>query len=164
MKKCIFAGTFDPPTLGHEDTIRQAKEIFDEVVVAILHNPQKTPFFSLSERREMLDALYGGDERIRIEAWDGAAVDLLKKEDTPFYVRGIRNTVDLEYENANFFANRRFYKDIVAVYLPARPEHLHISSTLARNCIAFGKPLEECVSPIVRKKIGEIIARRENRV
>lgn len=155
MKKCIFAGTFDPPTLGHQDTIDQAAKIFDKVVVAILVNPAKTPFFSLEERKEMFNILYGENPQIEVVAWQGAAVDLLKKENTPFYVRGIRNTVDLEYENANFYANRRLDDDIITVYLPAKQEYIHVSSTLAKSCIHFNKPVEECVS----KPVGEYIRR-----
>lgn len=166
MRKCIFSGTFDPPTLGHCDTIDRAAEIFDEVIVAIMVNPAKTPFFSLTERKEMLHILYGDNPKVKIIDWQGAAVDLLEKEKTPFYVRGIRNTVDLEYENAAFYANKRLKDNIVTVYLPAKQEHIHISSTLAKNCIRFRKPVEECVSVPVAAYIKNVLKNREelNRV
>lgn len=157
MKKCIFSGTFDPPTLGHQDIIDQAAQIFDKVVVAIMVNPAKTPFFSLEERKEMFSILYGNNPKIEVMEWQGAAVDLLKKENTPFYVRGIRNTVDLEYENANFYANRKLGGDIITVYFPAKQEHIHISSTLAKNCIHFEKPLTECVSVPVAAYIERLL-------
>lgn len=160
MKKCIFSGTFDPPTLGHLDTIKQAAKIFDEVVVAIMVNPQKTPFFTVEEREEMLRLLCEGVDGVRIIEWQGLAVDLLKREETPFYVRGIRNTVDLEYENAAFYASRDLDKEIVTVYLPAKQEHIHISSTLAKNCIRFQKPLNDYVGDRVAAYIGKISEER----
>ncbi len=160
MKKCVFAGTFDPPTLGHLDTVRQAAAVFDEVVVAVLVNPSKQPFFTTEERLEMLRILCGGMPGIKIMQWQGAAVDLLRAENTVFYVRGIRNTVDLEYENAAFYANRRLYGDIVTVYFPAAQEHIHISSTLAKSCIHFEKPVEACVGTAVAEYIGRVMRRR----
>ncbi len=160
MKKGIFAGTFDPFTLGHEDTVSEALKIFDKVQVAILFNPQKTPAFTIDERVKIIKNLYKDEERVEVTVWDGCIVDLLKKEGTPFYIRGIRNTVDLEYENANHFANVRLYPEIVTVYLPCKQEHLHISSTLARNCLTFDKPVEECVSERVKKSINDILENR----
>ncbi|MBO7736570.1 MAG: pantetheine-phosphate adenylyltransferase [Clostridia bacterium] len=161
MKKCIFAGTFDPPTLGHDDTISQALKIFDEVVIAILINPAKTPLFTLQERKQMLSLLYGNNSQLRIIEWQGAVVDLLEKENTPFYVRGLRNTVDFEYENANLYANRQLKEDIITVYLPAKQEHIHISSTLAKGCIHFDKPLEQCVAPVIADYIHQILQKRK---
>ena len=160
MKKCIFAGTFDPPTLGHADTICSAAEIFDEVVVAIMINPQKTPFFSLEERREMLAILCKKIPNVRIVEWEGVAVDLLEREQTNFYVRGIRNTVDLEYENAAYFASRKLNDKMVTIYLPAKQELLHISSTLVKNSIKFGKPIQDCVGKDVAEYIEKVLKER----
>lgn len=139
MKKCVFAGTFDPPTAGHKKIIEDCLKLFDEVVVAIMANREKSPLFSESERELLLKKLFKGEPRVRVVISDGAAVDLLKAENTRFYVRGIRNTVDLEYENANLYANRRLMPDIVTVYLPAEQDCLHVSSTLVKNSIAFKK-------------------------
>ena len=106
MKKCVFAGTFDPFTVGHEDTVRKCLALFDEVVVAVAENKQKRCLFSAGERAEMIRAVFAGEARVRVLCWDGVIADLLRKENTPFYVRGIRNTVDFEYENADFYASR----------------------------------------------------------
>lgn len=161
MRKAIFAGTFDPPTLGHRDTVEQAAQIFDEVTVAVLVNPAKTPMFSEAERREMLSILCADIPNVRIIGWQGVAVDLLRAEGTRFYVRGIRNTIDLEYETADFYASCKLYPELITVYLPARQEHLHISSTLAKNSIYFSKPVEECVGEEVAEYIKGIMRARE---
>ncbi len=149
MKKCVFAGTFDPMTVGHEDTVKKALGIFDEVVVAVAENKQKRCMFSAAEREQMVRAVFEGEPRVRVVLWEGTIADLLSKENTPFYVRGIRNTVDLEYENADLEASRDISPGIVAVYFPSEREHRYISSTLVKNCIAFQKPYADYVPAAV---------------
>lgn len=160
MKKCVFAGTFDPPTLGHRDTIEKSSKIFDEVVVAVMVNPQKKPFFTVEERTVMLALLCKSLKNVRVVCWQGLIVDLLKKENTPFYVRGIRNTVDLEYENAAFYASRDLDGEMITLYLPAEQKHIHVSSTLAKNCIRFDKPLDGYVGEEVAAYIRKILSGR----
>ena len=152
MRKCVFAGTFDPPTLGHKATIEDCLELFDEVVVAILVNPMKKPFFSIEDRKEMLRLTVKSD-RVRIVEHECTAVELLKKENTKFYVRGIRNTVDLEFENANLYASRKLDPDFTAVYLPCRQELLHVSSSMVRSSLHFSTPIDEYVTPEVKEYI-----------
>ena len=153
MRKCVFAGTFDPPTLGHKAMIEDCLRLFDEVVIAILINPAKAPYFSLDERKEMLSLLFPNEKRIKVVEHEGTAIELLKKEDTKFYVRGIRNTVDLEYENANLYASKKLDKDMLTIYLPCRQELLHISSSMVRNSLHFQTPIDEYVTPEVKEYI-----------
>lgn len=152
-KKCVFAGTFDPPTLGHQALIEDCLAIFDEVVVALLVNPQKQPAFTVEQRKEMLRLACKDDKRVKIVEFSGTVAELLKRENTRFYVRGIRNTVDLEYENANYFATRKLNADVSALYLPCRQEYLHISSSMVRNSLAFGTPIDEYVTAEVKAYI-----------
>ena len=149
MKKCVFAGTFDPFTSGHHDTVEKCLKLFDEVVVAVAENRRKSCMFSAEQRTEMIKAVYSNEPRVRVVIWDGVIVDLLKKENTVFYVRGLRNTVDFEYENADFYASRDLDAEMITLYLPSEKEHLHISSTLVKNCIAFGKPYKDYVPEAV---------------
>ena len=149
MKKCVFAGTFDPFTVGHEDTVRKCLALFDEVVVAVAENKQKRCMFSAQARVEMIRAVFADEPRVRVMRWEGVIVDLLKREGTPFYVRGIRNTVDFEYENADFYASRDLAPSLITLYIPAEQKHLHVSSTLVKNCIAFEKPYREYVPAAV---------------
>lgn len=145
MKKCVFAGTFDPPTTGHKKIIEDCLKIFDEVVVAVMINRAKTPLFSEEERQALLQKLFKGEPRVKVVVFEGVAVDLLQRENTPYYVRGIRNTVDLEYENANLYANRKLKPDIITVYLPAEQDSLHVSSSLVKNFIAFKKDFSQFI-------------------
>ena len=149
MKKCVFAGTFDPFTVGHEDTVRKSLALFDEVLIAVAKNAGKRCLFSETERAEMIRSVYAEEPRVRVTVWEGAIVDLLEREETPFYVRGIRNTIDFEYENADFFASRKLSADLIEIYLPSVQNLLHVSSTLVKNSIAFGKPYREYVPDAV---------------
>lgn len=153
MRKCVFAGTFDPPTLGHKALIEECLTLFDEVVVAIMVNPAKEPYFSVEERKEMLAMDFGNESRVRVIDFAGTVAELLEKENTKIYVRGIRNGVDLDFENANFYASRKLDPSFTAVYLPCPQELLHVSSSMVRNSLKFSTPIDEYVSENVKKYI-----------
>jgi pantetheine-phosphate adenylyltransferase len=156
MKKCVFAGTFDPPTLGHKDTVEECLKLFDRVVVAILVNPNKKPYFTAKQRREMLRLTIGDEPRVKIVEFKGTAVELLEKENTKIYVRGIRNGTDLDYENANFYASKKIDEEMIAVYLPCKQELLHVSSSTVRSCLQFHMPIDEYVSKEVKEYIEKL--------
>ena len=153
MRKCVFAGTFDPPTLGHKSVIEEGLKIFDEVVVAIMVNPMKTPCFSVEERKEMLALDFGEESRVRVVEFQGTVAELLAKENTKIYLRGIRNGVDLDFENANFYASKKLDTDLTAIYLPCKQELLHVSSSMVRNSLQFGTPIDEYVSKKIKHYI-----------
>ena len=155
-KKCVFAGTFDPPTLGHKATVEDCLQLFDEVVVAIMVNPLKQPAFSVEQRKEMLRLTLGDNARVKIITCESTVAQLLKAENTKIYVRGIRNGIDLDYENANLYASKKLDKDLIAVYLPCRQELLHVSSSIVRNSLRFGTPIDEYVTKEVKAYIEEI--------
>lgn len=150
MKKCVFSGTFDPPTTGHKRIIDVCLKLFDEVVVAIMINTAKKPFLTTDERKFLLEKLYSGESRVRVVVFAGAAVDLLESEQTPFYVRGVRDSIDFEYENRNFFASKKLKNDIITIYIPAEQDALQISSTLVRNSVEFKKDYSEYVPDSIR--------------
>lgn len=154
MKKCVFAGTFDPFTVGHEDTVKKCLALFDEVVVAVAENRKKSCMFTVEKRTEMVRAVFAGEPRVRVLMWGGAVVDLLKREQTRFYVRGVRDARDFEYENADFFASRDFDPEMIELYIPSEQPLLHVSSSLVRNCIVFGKDFARYVPGAVFRMIG----------
>ena len=155
-RKCVFAGTFDPPTLGHKALIDDCLKLFDEVVVAIMVNPQKQPCFTLEQREKMLALTVENNPRVRIVNTEGTVAELLKAENTKFYVRGIRNSIDLDYENANFYASKKLDGDLTAVYLPCPQELLHVSSSMVRNSLKFHTPIDEYVTKEVKAYIEKI--------
>lgn len=162
-RKCVFAGTFDPPTLGHKALIADCLKLFDEVVVAIMVNPAKTPYFTVEERREMLLLDIEEQGRVRIVEHTGTAAELLERENTKFYARGVRNGTDLDFENANFYASKKLDPSIVAVYLPCPQELLHISSSMVRNSLKFSTPIDEYVSKQVKAYIQGVMQKKKEK-
>lgn len=154
-RKCVFAGSFDPPTLGHKAIVKECLKAFDEVVVALLVNPMKTPFFTTEERMEMLALDYADEPRVRVRTFSGTVAELLKEENTEVYVRGLRNSTDFDFENANFYASRKLDKNISVFYLPCPQELLHISSSLVRSSLRFQTPICEYVSKEVEAYIDK---------
>lgn len=155
-KKCVFAGTFDPPTLGHQAMIADCLKLFDEVVVAVLINPNKAPYFSVDERMHMLQLMFQGEKGLTVKSFQGTAAELLAQENTKIYVRGIRNGVDLDYENANLYASKKLDKDLIPIYLPCPQELLHVSSSMVRNSLQFHTPIDEYVTKEVKSYIEKI--------
>ena len=149
-KKCVFAGTFDPPTLGHKDIVLKCLTLFDEVIVAILINPNKSPFFSEEARLSMLRKVFSAYPKVRVLAYDGLTVDLLRREGAQFYVRGIRNGTDYDYEVQLNYINMDMYPDMVTVFLPTRQEFLHISSSLVKDALRFHKSVDRYVPEEIR--------------
>ncbi len=157
MKKCIFAGTFDPPTLGHKDIVLKCIELFDEVIVAILINPNKKPLFSEEARLTMLKKVFAGYPNVRVLSYDGLTVDLLRREGAKFYVRGIRNGTDYDYEAQLNYINMDMYKEMSTVFLPTRQEYLHISSSLVKDALRFGKNVDSYVPEEIREDLRKYI-------
>ena len=104
----------------------------------------------------MLGLIFGKEPRVRVIATEGTVAEVLKREDTKFYVRGIRNSIDLDYENANFYASKKLDPDLTAVYLPCPQELLHVSSSIVRNSLKFGTPIDEYVTKEVKEYIEKI--------
>lgn len=155
MKKCVFAGTFDPFTVGHEDAVKKCLRLFDEVVVAVCENTQKRTMFSAEERKNMICACFEGNERVCVRIFTGVVVDLLREEGTPVYVRGLRNATDYDYETADFYASRDLYDEMITVYVPCEQKYSHVSSTLVKNCLHFKKPTARYVPAAVEKILQE---------
>ena len=152
-RKCVFAGTFDPPTLGHKAVVEACLGMFDEVVLCMLINPNKTPMFSEEERREMIALTFMGEERITVKTFSGTAAEFLKREGTKYYVRGLRNATDFDYETNNFYATKKLDSEVVAIYLPCPQELLHISSSMVRSSLSFAAPIDEYVTKEVKEYI-----------
>lgn len=152
MKKCIFAGTFDPPTVGHRHVIDCCLKIFDEVVVAVMVNTQKQPLLRVEQRMRLLKKLYGDERRVRVISFEGAAVDLLEKENTPFYVRGVRDCIDFEYETRDYYASKRLKDDLIEIFIPADQHQTHVSSTLVKNSLIFRKEYADYLPEEIRQE------------
>ena len=139
--KVVCCGSFDPITKGHEDVIRRAAALFDEVVVVIAHNPEKKGFFSEDRRKYFCEKTFADLSNVSVAICDGIVVEFARSVGASALVKGLRGVVDLEYENALADVNRMIAPDIDTVYLPSRPEYTAISSSYAREFIRHGKDL-----------------------
>ena len=145
MKKCVFAGSFDPFTKGHEEILKRACGIFDEVVLALCVNPEKKTMFTAEKRMEFLNAVAAKYQGVRTVYHEGMLVDLLKKEDTVYTVRGIRNARDYEYESEMDFFNVELKSDAVSVFIPCPVALSRVSSSAVRELLKFKMPVDEYV-------------------
>lgn len=160
-KICVFAGSFDPPTTGHLAVVEKSLKIFDGVTVALMVNTAKSYLFTEEERLQLLKELFDGELRVKVVSFDGAAVDLLEREGTPFYVRGVRDGIDFEYENRDAFASAKLKKDLITIYLPAEQEDIHISSSLVRNSIKFKKDYESYIPEKILKTLKKMLEKKD---
>ena len=142
MKRAIFPGSFDPFTIGHHDIVMRGLEIFDEIIIGIGRNYNKRETFPLEERLAAIQRIYDNEPRVRVEVYDGLTVDFALKHNAQFILRGVRSTLDFEYERNIAEANKQL-SGIETVLLYTRPEYAHISSTLVRDLHSHGKDISQ---------------------
>ncbi len=157
MKKkiAVYPGTFDPITNGHIDLIERSLRIFDEVIVAIAHNPKKMPLFNIKERIEMITSSTKGLRNIKIETFDGLLVDYAKKKKAQAIIRGLRAVSDFEYEFQMALMNRRLDNKIETVFLMPSEEYSYLTSSIVKEIAAFKGSINGLVPKIVDKKLKE---------
>lgn len=157
MKKviAIYPGSFDPPTNGHLDLIERGSKIFDELVVAILRNPEKGPLFSLSERRLMLEAMTEGFKNVRVDTFDGLTVDYAAKVGASAVLRGIRAISDYEFELQMALMNRKLQPDLETVFMMPAEQYSYLSSKLVREIAQLGGSIKGLVPELVEQRLRE---------
>ncbi len=142
MRVCVFAGTFDPITIGHTFVIERCLEMFDKVVVALGVNQDKSPMFDLTARKKMIELAVNSD-RVEIASFDGMLVDFMKKNGIKVNVRGIRDIDDYKYETTMERFNRDMYNEMTTIYIPTPKELVHISSSAIRTILSMGADASE---------------------
>ena len=134
MKKAVFPGSFDPLTLGHCDIINKSLNLFDEIVLAIGVNSTKESMFSIDQRKKFIHDEFINEEKIKILTYEGLTVDLCKKINANFIVRGLRNPADFEFEKTIAQTNKKL-TGIETVFFLTSPETAYISSSIVREII-----------------------------
>lgn len=164
----LYIGTFDPWTNGHHDVLRASLALFDEVIVAILTNPDKHPMFSVAERRGMIQAAAHADPEIDVERLqiidqpERLAVEVAAELGAGWLIRGLRLSLEYEAELGVCLVNAVLAEEIQTVYIPSRQENLHVSSTAVRTQIKFGRldGVGRFVPRAVLEDIEDILAQR----
>lgn len=155
----IYAGSFDPPTLGHQDLAKRALRFCDILIVAVGRNSAKKNLFSVEERLDMLRHLFKPYENIQVESFEGMLVRYCRTKGSQLIVRGLRTTTDFESElgiahvNAEQGGHDHGLPNIDTVFLPTSQESGHLSSSFARELSSHGANLEKYVDPYVEKAL-----------
>lgn len=157
MRRAIYPGSFDPITNGHLDIIERGCKLFDEIIVAILVNPEKKPFFTIEERREMilevLTEIERGDCRLLVEDFEGLLVQYAIQREADAIVRGIRAISDYEYELQMALMNRRLEPRIETVFMMPAEAYSYVSSRLVKEVFQLGATIEGLVPPAVEARM-----------
>lgn len=135
MKIAIFAGSFDPITRGHEDIMLQAMPLFDEIIIAIGVNIDKKYAFPLEQRIKWIENTFAEYPKVKVVSYEGLTVNLCKKMNAGFIIRGLRNTTDFEYESIIAEANKKLNHDVETVFFLSEPSLRCVSSTVVRDVL-----------------------------
>ena len=142
MRTAIFPGTFDPFTIGHDALVRRALNIVDELYIAIGINTGKQTMLTLEERKQHIATLYRDEPRIHVVSYEGLTTDFAQSIGAQFIVRGVRSTIDFEYER-NIADINRMLTGIDTLLLISEPEYTAISSSMVRELAHFGKDISK---------------------
>ena len=132
-KIAVYPGSFDPITNGHLDVLERASRMFDSVVIAVLKNPAKKSFLSVEDRVSLIKEAIKNMGNVSVDSFDGLTVEYAKKIGAKFLIRGLRTISDFEYEVQLCQTNQVIAPEIDTVFLPTRPEHNYISSSIVRE-------------------------------
>jgi len=154
----VYPGTFDPITLGHEDIVRRAANLFDEVIVAVAGSTNKSTLFSLQERVSLAQNIFTDSPNVKVVGFNGLLMQFVQDQDAQMVIRGLRATSDFEYEFQLAGMNRKLYPQFETLFLTPSEQFMFISSSLVREVATLGGDVHAFVSSTVetaiKKKLG----------
>lgn len=157
MRTCVFAGTFDPFTTGHEYVVNKCLETFDKVIIAVGVNVDKKPLFSTKERVEIIESVFKDDDRVAVETYSGMLVDFMKEKGVKVTVRGIRNEEDYKYETTMSRFNQDMYDECITIFIPTPTNLTYVSSSAIRNILTLKGDISSYVPANSVEVINKII-------
>ena len=141
----IFPGSFSPFTVGHQAVVDKALPLFDKIIIAIGINSEKNEFFSIEERMDWIEAVYGNNPKIEVKRYEGLTVDFCKKENANYILRGLRDSHDFKFEKNIAQMNKELNSTIETIFIITPPEISHISSSIIRDIIKNGGDVSEFI-------------------
>ena len=158
-RTAIYPGSFDPPTNGHLAIIQRGLNLFDRLVVAVANNPQKTPMFSVEERKALILDAIGHDPRVTVDSFDGLMVDYARAKGIHTVLRGLRAVSDFEYEFQLANMNKKLLPEFESVFVMTGEDYFFVSARLVREVATFGGNLDGLVPPNVLEALHRKLGR-----
>lgn len=153
IRRAIYPGSFDPVTNGHLDVIDRARKLFDEVIVAVAHNDQKHPLFTLEERLDLLQSIIGNIKKVEIAPLDGLLVDFAVQRKATAVIRGLRAISDFEFEFQMALMNRKLESRVETIFLMPKEEYTYLSSRIVKEIARLGGDVTGFVPARVAKAL-----------
>jgi len=160
MIKAVYPGTFDPITLGHQDLVRRASVLFDQIVVGIAVSEAKRPFFQLDERVRLAREILKPYGNVSVEGFRGLLMDFVRTQKAQVILRGLRAVSDFEYEFQMAGMNRILYPDVETVFLTPAEQYQFISATIVREIATLGGDVSKFVQPNVARALAQKVGKR----
>ena len=157
MKRVVCPGSFDPITHGHLDIIGRASEIYDEVVIAVLVNREKSSLFTVAERIEMINETVKGFNNVTVDSWSGLLVEYCKSNDVQSIVKGLRAVSDFEYELQMAQVNLQG-SGVETMFMATSPTHSFLSSSLVKELAHYGGDVSSMVPPSINEALKRRVA------
>ena len=145
----VYPGTFDPITNGHSDLVNRAVRMFDQVILAVAHNPDKSPLFSIEERVKLAKLVLGESANVEVREFSGLLIDFARECQASVVIRGLRAVSDFEYEFQLASMNRRLDRNIETVFLTPAENHTFVSASLVKEIARYGGDVSQFVHPEV---------------
>jgi pantetheine-phosphate adenylyltransferase len=159
MLKVVYPGTFDPFTRGHEDLVRRAVRLFDQVVIGVADSEAKRPFFSAAERVAMIREVVAPLASVEVKPFSALLMDFVHREQARVVLRGLRAVSDFEYEFQMAGMNRNLHPEFETLFLTPSEEYMFVSSTIVREIAKFGGDVSQFVHPHVHERLREKFSR-----
>ena len=163
MRIAIYPGSFDPVTLGHLDIIRRASGLFDRLIVAVMHNQNKKPMFSVEERMEMLRRTTADLPNVEIESFGGLLADYAKRVGACVVVKGLRAVSDFEQEVQMAVINRKLNPKLETMFLASSEKYTYLSSTIVKEMARYGANLADFVPREIVNDVNQRMGQMERK-
>ncbi|MFP8875936.1 MAG: pantetheine-phosphate adenylyltransferase [Myxococcota bacterium] len=154
-QRALFPASFDPLTNGHLDIARRACRLFDEVVLAVAVNVDKSGFFGVEERLQALRSVVTNEERMSVTSFEGLTVDFARELGAGAIIRGVRAMSDFEYEFEMALMNKHLNPEVETLFMMPSQEYLYVSSSRLKELARFGRSVDEFVPPLIAAQLKE---------
>jgi pantetheine-phosphate adenylyltransferase len=160
MVKAVYPGTFDPITRGHEDLVRRAAMLFEEVIVGVADSRGKNPFFTVDERLHLARDVLAPLRNVKVESFGGLLMDFVREKEARVILRGLRAVSDFEFEFQMAGMNRNLYPDVETLFLTPGDQYMFVSATIVREIASLGGEVDKFVDPRVARALAAKVGKR----